>query len=107
MNNYTGNEAEWVDSFPGMHRRTLADGEKLMLVQVKLEKGAIVPRHQHPHEQVSHSLSGRVRFVVNDHPAELTAGQTIRFPSDAPHEAHALEESLVLDVFSPPREDFR
>ena len=107
MSDSAGVQGEWIASFPGMHRRTLADGDKLMLVQVRLSKGTVVPRHQHPNEQVTYVLSGHMRFKMNDQSAELQAGETIHFPSNVPHEAHALEDSLVLDTFSPPREDFR
>ncbi len=97
----------WVPMSPGMRRRILQDGVKMMLVQVHFESGAAAPLHQHPHEQISYIVSGHVRFTLDGKDVELRSGQSLHIPSNAMHGAVALEESMVLDSFSPPREDFR
>jgi len=91
---------------PGIRRRVLG-GDKLMSVQVALEKGVVVPEHKHPHEQISHVVSGKVEFTVAGQSKVMGPGEAVLIPSDALHVATALEESVVVDVFSPPREDFR
>lgn len=95
-----------VDMLPGIRRRVL-DGDKMMSVQVTLEKGVVVPEHSHPHEQISHVVSGKVEFTVAGQTKVMGPGEAVLIPSDALHVATALEESVVVDVFSPPREDFR
>jgi quercetin dioxygenase-like cupin family protein len=83
-------------------------GERAMLSEVRLEKGCEVPEHAHPNEQFAIVLSGRLRFVLGPPEArrvlEVGAGETLLIPSNVPHAATALEETLVLDVFSPPSE---
>lgn len=85
-------------------------GERMMVSRVLLHKGFRVERHRHENEQISIVLTGRVRFLLGEpgspgqYEEELVAGQTIVLPSNVPHGAHALEDSLLLDLFSPPSE---
>jgi len=83
-------------------------GEKAMLSEVFLEKGCFVPTHAHENEQFAVILSGALRFDLGDedHPDELVvrAGEVLHLPSMQPHSAYALEDTRVLDVFSPPSE---
>ncbi len=97
----------WQDQGGGVKRRIVADGEKLMLVQVHFEKDAEGTLHSHPHEQAVYLLSGAVRFTRADESFVVKAGENVLVPSGTVHGLVALEESLLLDVFSPPREDFR
>lgn len=97
----------WENQGGGVRRRIVADGEKLMLVQVHFEKGAEGTLHSHPHEQAVYLLSGSVRFTRGEESFEVQAGQVVLVPSGTVHGLVALEEALLLDVFSPPREDFR
>jgi quercetin dioxygenase-like cupin family protein len=98
---------DWVTMFPGVRRRTLANGERMMQILVLLDSGAHVPTHQHPHEQIPHILRGRLRLTVNGTPHELVPGDSLLVPGETPHSADALEETLVVETFSPPREDYR
>ena len=89
--------------------RRLITGERIMLAQVDLQRGCIVPQHAHVHEQMTYVLEGCLRLTVgSDGPTtyELRAGEVIHLPSNVPHAAVALEDTRVLDVFSPPREDW-
>ena len=103
----------WLPMFPGVRRRTLAAGERLMQMFVEFGPGAAVPEHRHPHEQISHVMSGRIRFDLAaagpEHPArtvEMSTGDTLAIPGDVPHAAVALGEgALLIETFSPPRED--
>jgi quercetin dioxygenase-like cupin family protein len=96
-----------VEMFPGVVRRTLSDGDRLMLIEVAIEEGAVVPMHTHPHEQTGYLISGRVVFELGDEKRELGPGDCWLVPSNVPHQVTALEPSLALDIFSPPREDYR
>ena len=89
--------------------RRIVTGDRVMLASVELTQGCVVPRHAHVHEQITHVLEGCLRLFVGEDGAEqydLRAGDVICLPSNVPHAAEALEETRVLDVFSPPREDW-
>ena len=89
--------------------RRLITGERLMLAHVYLEKDAVVPMHEHENEQLTYVLEGGLRFWIGSkdaEPIDVTAGQVLTIPSNVPHEAQALEDTLDVDVFSPPRQDW-
>lgn len=89
--------------------RRLITGERVMLASVDLARGCIVPRHAHVHEQLTYVLEGCLRLIVGEDGAEsyeLRVGDVLHLPSNVPHAAEALEDTRVLDVFSPPREDW-
>jgi quercetin dioxygenase-like cupin family protein len=96
-----------VEMLPGVVRRTLTEGERMMLVEVTLAQGAVVPPHTHPHEQIGYLASGRLLFEVGDERRELSAGDSWEVPSNVPHQVTALESSVAIDIFSPPREEYR
>ncbi len=96
-----------VEMFPGVVRRTLTDGDSLMLIEVTVEEGAVVPMHTHPHEQTGYLISGRFLFELGDEKREIGPGDCWLVPSNLPHEVTALEPCVFIDVFSPPREDYR
>jgi quercetin dioxygenase-like cupin family protein len=95
----------WITMVAGIRRRTLAAGERMMQMLVALDAGSHLPEHQHPHEQLTHVLRGRLRFSIAGVARELSAGQSLCLPGGTLHAADALEDTLVLDTFSPPRED--
>jgi quercetin dioxygenase-like cupin family protein len=89
--------------------RRLVTGDRVMLAHVHLAKGCVVPRHQHEHEQVTYILKGALRFTIGaDEPREqiASAEEVLHLPSNVWHAAEALEDTVVLDVFSPPRQDW-
>ncbi len=86
--------------------RQYVTGEKTMLARLVLKKGAHVPRHSHFHEQVSHVLEGALEFVLEEGRKVVRGGEVLCIPPHAPHEVTALEDSLVLDIFNPPRQDW-
>jgi len=96
-----------VEMLTGVVRRTLTEGERMMLVEVTLAQGAVVPPHTHPHEQIGYLASGRLLFEVGGERRELAAGDSWLVPSNIPHAVTALEPSVAIDVFSPPREEYR
>jgi len=89
--------------------RRLITGDRLMIAHVYLQKGCVVPRHAHENEQITYILEGALRFWIGDDEAEqvdVRAGEVLHIPSNVPHKALALEDTLDVDVFSPPREDW-
>ena len=102
----TQTEADrWITMFAGVRRHTLVAGERMMQIEVALDRGAFVPEHRHPHEQIAHVVRGRLRLTLAGTAHDLNPGESLYIPGDVPHSAHALEETLVVDTFSPPRED--
>jgi quercetin dioxygenase-like cupin family protein len=89
--------------------RRLVTGTRLMLAHVYLKKGCVVPRHSHENEQVTYILEGALQFWLGEDEGEtlvVRAGEVLTIPSNLPHKALALEDTLDLDVFSPPRQDW-
>ena len=89
--------------------RRLVTGEHMMLAHVYLKKGSVVPMHEHENEQLTYILEGGLRFWIGSEdadPIDITAGQVLTLPSNTPHKAEALEDTLDVDVFSPPRQDW-
>lgn len=90
-----------------IHRRVIS-GERAMVAQIFLQKGAVVPTHSHENEQVTYLLEGALRFWIGEDREELLlrAGEVLLIPSGVPHAAEAMEDCVDLDVFSPPRQDW-
>ena len=86
--------------------RRMIVGEKEMLVRWEFTKGALAARHSHPHEQVVMMVSGKLRLAVGDQEMVMGPLDIVVIPPQVPHEAEALEDTVVIDIFSPPREDF-
>jgi quercetin dioxygenase-like cupin family protein len=89
--------------------RRLITGTDVMIAHVYLAQGAIVPKHSHHNEQVTYILEGRLRFTFGDDEAEvveIAAGEVLTIPPHLPHMAEALEDTLDVDVFTPPRDDW-
>lgn len=89
--------------------RRLVTGTRAMLAHVYLKKGCVVPKHAHENEQFTYILQGALRFCIGDDAAEeriVAAGEVLHIPSNVPHSALALEDTLDLDVFAPPRQDW-
>jgi quercetin dioxygenase-like cupin family protein len=100
------NNKPWIKIVPGIQRRTLVSGKTMYQMMAKLESGSRMPAHQHNQEQIVHILKGRMRLIVDGVPHELTGGESFYLASNVPHGVETLEETLVLDTFSPPREDY-
>ena len=86
--------------------REMVVGEKIMLARVLLKKGAHVPLHHHHNEQVTYILEGALKFAIDGKEIVVRAGEVLCIPSNMPHEAWAIEDTVDLDVFDPPREDW-
>lgn len=89
--------------------RRLITGERMMLAHVYLKQGAVVPRHSHENEQITYILEGGLRFWIGQDETQVIdvmAGEVLHIPSHVPHKAEALADTLDVDVFSPPRQDW-
>ena len=81
-------------------------GKNIMLARVLLKKGCVVPEHSHHNEQVTYVLDGALKFWIDGKVIVVNAGEVLTIPPHMPHKAEALEDTVDLDVFSPPREDW-
>jgi quercetin dioxygenase-like cupin family protein len=89
--------------------RRIITGDRMMLAHVYLDKGSIVPKHSHENEQLTYILDGALRFRIGEDQLEevvVRAGEVLVIPSNVPHSAEALEDTLDVDVFCPPRQDW-
>ena len=87
--------------------RQMVYGERLMVCRLRLAAHVVTPVHSHPHEQITMIERGRARFTVDGADRVLSAGDVLHLPSNVPHGAAMLDEEVVLiDVFTPVREDF-
>ena len=89
--------------------RRLITGERMMLAHVYLKKGCVVPQHSHENEQLTYILEGALHFWIGEDGSEevtVRAGEVLVIPSKVLHEAEALEDTLDVDIFSPPRQDW-
>ncbi len=100
------NSAKVTEPVPGITRRVLANSARVMLTQHILEKGAILPDHKHPHEQLVYLESGVIRIEMDGKSFEMKRGDSLAIPSNVNHKAIALEKSVALDIFAPAREDY-
>lgn len=93
---------------PQLSRRLIST-ERMMLSHVYLEQGYVVPMHAHENEQLTYILEGKLRFTLGEDRSEVVdvaAGEVLHIPSNLPHEAEALEWTLDVDIFCPPRQDW-
>jgi quercetin dioxygenase-like cupin family protein len=100
------NENPLIELWPGIKRRTVTSGKTMYQMVAILEAGSKVPEHQHTQEQLGYILSGRVKMIVNGTTHELAAGDYYYLASNVPHGVETIEETRVLDTFSPPRDEY-
>ncbi|MCK0471581.1 cupin domain-containing protein [Halalkalibacter sp. APA_J-10(15)] len=96
---------QWEEVNQLVKRKIHQPGENLMVMEVHFQKGGIGDEHAHPHEQLTYCLEGLFEFKVDDQTIILKKGETLTIPSNAVHSVVALENGLLLDTFTPLRED--
>jgi len=89
-----------------MISQKIVSGEREMLAQIYLKRGALVPMHSHESEQMTYILQGALRLLVGGEEIIVREGEVLHIPAWTPHQAEALEDTFELDVFSPIREDW-
>jgi len=95
-----------VEMLPGVVRRTLCSADRMTICEFTLDKDAVVPLHTHEHEQAGYVVRGRVIFEIGGETRELRAGDGYLIGSNVSHATTALEESVAIDIFSPPRTEY-
>ncbi|MGH9486750.1 MAG: cupin domain-containing protein [Terriglobales bacterium] len=87
-------------------QRHFVVGDQLMLARILLKKGAEVPLHSHANEQVTWVTEGALEFQIDGRTVVVRAGEVLCIPPHMPHAAHALEDTVDIDIFTPPRQDW-
>ena len=95
-----------IESLSPLIGRQMVVGTNVMVARVLLKKGARVPLHSHHNEQVTYILEGALLFYIDNQEITVSVGQVLCIPPNMPHEALALEDTVDLDVFNPPRQDW-
>jgi len=104
---YRWSEIPWETLNEKINRRFIY-GDKIMLTQLQLKEGAVVPEHHHWNEQISYILTGSLKFWVGENSEEIIVkeGESIFLPSNVSHKVLSMKDTRALDIFSPPREDW-
>ncbi len=96
----------WIEIAPGIKRRTATAGASMYQMRAELAAGSRLPEHAHPQEQIAHVIKGRMKLIVAGVPHELAEGDTFYLGSNVPHGVETIEDTTVIDTFSPPRDDY-
>jgi quercetin dioxygenase-like cupin family protein len=96
----------YIPAAPGIRRKTLVYGEKTLMTEFLLEKGAVLANHCHPQEQTGYLVSGHMILTIGDDVEEIRSGDSWMIPGNVEHHAKILEDSVALEVFSPRRDDY-
>jgi len=95
-----------IEDLNPLLQRHFVVGDDIMVARVLLKKGCIVPLHSHYNEQVTYILEGALKFWIDGKEIVVRAGEVLTIPRNMPHKAEALEDTVDLDVFNPPRADW-
>jgi quercetin dioxygenase-like cupin family protein len=95
-----------LEKITEMISRKVVPGHRLTVAQVYLKRGALVPMHRHESEQMTYVLQGALRVRIGDEELTVREGEVVHIPSQLPHQAEALDDTLELDLFGPPRHDW-
>ena len=96
----------WIEIAPGIRRRTICSGKTMYQMRAELAAGSRLPEHAHSQEQIAHVIRGRMKMIVAGVAHELAAGEVFYLDSNVPHAVETLEDTIVIDTFSPPRDDY-
>ncbi len=91
---------------PGIRIKTLVHGERTLMTEVLMKKGSVLPQHRHPHEQTGYLISGAVTFTIGDTVTRMRPGDSWCIPADLSHGADVSDDAVVLEIFSPVREEY-
>ncbi len=103
----TPKDAFQVEMLPGVHRRTMGTTDEEMLCEFFYEQGVVVPEHNHMNDQVGYVIYGLVELKIGDEVRVCQPGDSYAIPGGIVHQERILRDSLVINVFSPPRNDYR
>lgn len=100
------NSGRYTELIKGVHLKTLVYGKQTLLTEVRMEQGAVIPPHKHTHEQTGYLVSGQLEFLVDGESITANPGDSWNIAGDVEHSATAVVASVVVEVFSPVREDY-
>jgi quercetin dioxygenase-like cupin family protein len=103
---YKKDPNNYKEAFEGVTYKTLAWGDKTSLGEFKLVKGCTIPNHSHPHEQTGYMISGKMTFTIDGKDFETAPGDSWSIRGNVEHSVKVHEDSVVIEVFSPVREDY-
>ncbi|MDD2898456.1 MAG: cupin domain-containing protein [Desulfuromonadaceae bacterium] len=90
----------------GIRQKTLVHGDKTLMVEFRLQKGALLPLHSHPHEQTGYLIKGHIRLTIGSDIHDVEPGDSWCIPGNAKHSAEIMVDSIAVEVFSPVREEY-
>lgn len=93
-------------ALPGISLKTLAFGSKTLLSEFRMDKGSVLPKHSHPHEQTGYLIKGKIILSIGSESFEAAPGDSWCIPGGTEHGAATLEDSIAIEVFSPVRDDY-
>jgi len=99
-------EDGYIQALAGVQRKTTVYGDRTLMSKFLLAKGHTVPNHTHPYEQTGYLISGHLMFRIGEEEVEIKEGDSWNIPADVVHGTRILDDSVVLEVFSPAREDY-
>ncbi|MBN1398317.1 MAG: cupin domain-containing protein [Bacteroidetes bacterium] len=91
----------------GIHIKTLVLGKSTLMSKFRLSKNAVIPQHSHPYEQTGYLISGNIILHIEDKKFEMKEGDSWCIHYDCPHMAEVIDDSMILEIFSPPRDDYK
>ena len=103
---YQKSNNNYRQAIAGISYKTLVHGQKTSLSEFHLQKGSVLPNHSHPHEQTGYMISGRMKFIIDGKKYETVPGNSWCIPSHVEHGVEVLEDSVVIEIFSPVREEY-
>ena len=106
MNLYDWNRMEAEQLNPGLRRKAIHT-QNMTIARLEILKSAVVPEHHHVHEQVATVESGALKFYIDGGEQIVRAGESIAIPPNVPHSVEAMEDSVVVDIFAPSRDDWQ
>jgi quercetin dioxygenase-like cupin family protein len=99
-------KTDYNEALPGVMQKTLVFGDKTLMTEFLLAKGSSLPLHAHPYEQTGYLVKGRIRLKIGEEEFDVNVGDAWNIPMNVAHGAQVMENSTVIEVFSPAREDY-
>ena len=103
---YKKNSNGYNAPLEGIKVKSLTHGEKTHMCEFILDAGSAIPEHSHPHEQTGYLVSGKIELVMEDKTLEAEPGDSWSIPGDVPHSVNVIEDSVIVEVFSPVRDEY-
>jgi len=107
MNSFAPHSAQgYAQVLPGISQKTLIFGEKTLMAEFRLQAGSQLPEHAHPYEQTGYLVSGHIRLRIGDAVQDVRPGDAWCIPTNAPHGAQIVADSIAIEIFAPRRDDY-